>query len=240
MAVHGTPDPTPTSRAGEPNPVMVDAVLRVEHAEALDPWVDRLAPAAAALVKDPTVRDLLHGKAMGHALHPLLTDVPIGTWSSAFLLDFIGGKRSRPAATRLIGTGILAAVPTAVTGLAEWAATSDQPARRVGLVHAASNTVGLGLYVMSYRARRRGRHGVGVLTSLAGLSVIGVSGFLGAHLSVARKVGTRDEAFVAQVPLGGDGAAEPGDFRVGGAGPAPDAATGGRHRDEGTDPTTAI
>lgn len=221
MAVHGTTNPPTSRRGAEPTPVLVDAAMRLEHAESLDPWVDRLAPAAAALIKDRKVADLLHGKAMGHALHPLLTDVPIGTWSSAFVLDLVGGKRSRPAAQRLIATGILASLPTIATGMAEWAASGDQPARRVGVVHAAANSVGLGLYVMSYRARRRGRHGVGVLTSFAALSVVGVSGFLGAHLSIARKVGTRDETFVAQVPLGGDGAAKPDDFRVPGSGSAP-------------------
>ncbi|GAA2723420.1 DUF2231 domain-containing protein [Cellulomonas aerilata] len=200
MATYGT---TSTPEAGDAGsrPAMVEAMLRLEHAEALDRWVDRLAPAAAALVRDQKVADLLHGRAAGHAAHPVLTDVPIGTWTSAFLLDLIGGRRSRPAARRLIGAGILAAVPTAVTGLAEWAATSDQPSRRVGVVHAAANTVGLVLYTASYRARGRGHHLRGVVLSLAGLGVVGGSGYLGAHLSLARKVATRDPAFAAQVPL---------------------------------------
>ena len=221
MAAHGTTSsPTPFGGALDKTPVMVDAALRLEHAHALDPWVDRLAPAAQALVRDKKIADLLHGRAMGHALHPLLTDVPIGTWASAFVLDLIGGKRSRPAARRLIGVGILATVPTVATGLAEWAATTDQPARRVGVVHAAANTVGLGLYALSYRARGRGRHARGVVLGLAGLGVVGVSGFLGAHLSLARKVATRDPAFAEQVPL------------------AEEIASNGRHRDVPTDPST--
>jgi len=227
MAVPGTTTTPTLSSAGEPVPVLVEAALKLERTAALDRWVERLAPAAAALVKDRKVAAVLHGRALGHAAHPLLTDVPIGTWASAFVLDLIGGKRSRTAATRLIGTGILAAVPTAVTGLAEWAVTTDQPSRRVGAVHAAANTVGLGLYVLSYRARRRGRHGFGVLTGLAGLSVVGVSGFLGAHLSLARKVATRDDAFAEQVPLGGDAVPVPGE---------PSAP--GRHRDGG--PVTEV
>ena len=231
MAANGT-TPSPTlSRLGEPIPVLVDAALRLENMHSLDPWVERLSHSAAALVKDKKVADLLHGKFMGHALHPLLTDVPIGTWASAFVLDFIGGKKSRPAATRLIGTGILAAVPTAVTGLAEFAATNDQSARRVGLVHAAGNNVALVLYVLSFRARRRGRHGSGVLLSLAGLGLVGATGFLGAHLSLARKVATRDPAFADQVPLAGEALPVPGE-------PGLPGSTAGRHRDEtsGTGP----
>ena len=200
MAEHGT-TPSPTlSRLGEPIPVLVDAALRLENMHALDPWVERISHSAAALVQNKKVADVLHGKFMGHALHPLLTDVPIGTWASAFVLDFIGGRKSRPAATRLIGTGILAAVPTAVTGLAEFAATSDQAARRVGVVHAVGNNVALMIYVMSFRARRRGHHGRGVIFILSGLGLVGATGFCCAHLSLARKVANRDPAVAYQEP----------------------------------------
>ena len=226
------PDPTSTtlSSTGEPAPVLVDAALRLEHAEGLDRFVDRLSPVAAALVKDPKVADVLHGRFMGHAAHPLLTQVPIGTWASSFVLDLIGGRRSRPAATRLVGTGILAAVPTVVTGLAEWAVTTDQPARRVGVVHAGANTVGLLLYTASFRARRRGHHLRGVGLGMVALSVVSASGFLGAHLSLARKVATRDPAFAEQVPL----------VEEVEAGSVGETGGSGRHRDPGTSPAASI
>ena len=225
MAAHGTPSPPTLSSAGERVPALVDVALKLEHAQSLDRFAQRLSGVGAALVSNKKVADVLHGRFMGHAAHPLLTDVPIGTWTSAFLLDLVGGKKSRPASRRLVGTGILAALPTAVTGLAEFAATTDQAARRVGVVHAAGNNVALVLYVLSYRARRRGRHGVGFLTSLAGLSVVGASGFLGAHLSLARKVATRDPVFANQVPLGGDALPVPGE-------PGEPGGTAARHREE--------
>jgi uncharacterized membrane protein len=240
MAAFGSTS-TPDAHGGRP--VLVDAALRLEHAEALDPLVDRLSQVAAAVVRDRRVADLLHGRAIGHAAHPLLTDVPIGTWMSAFLLDLVGGKGSRPAARRLIGVGVVAAVPTVLTGYAEFAVTSDRPSRRVAVVHAGANAVGLLLYAASYRARGRGRHARGVLLSLAGLGVVGGSGFLGGHLAIARKVGTRDPAFVAQVPLpdevdsGGTSLADAAGLTTGEA--AADAGTG-RHVDTGTDPTAQI
>jgi uncharacterized membrane protein len=230
MAAHGTT--SPSGRAADRTPVLVDATLRLEQATVLDRAVSLVQPAAAALVAHPAARYWLHGEFMGHAAHPLLTQVPIGTWASSAVLDLIGGKGSRPAATRLIGTGILAALPTAVTGLAEWAATSDGAARRVGVVHAGANTVGLVLYTASYRARRRGRHLRGVGLGLAALSVVGASGFLGAHLSLARKVATRDRVFAEQVPLAEEAAAVGGDSSVGGdrtgrhTGPSGDLAAG--------------
>ncbi len=52
-------------------------------------------------------RDLLTGRWLGHAVHPVLTDLPIGFWTSAFTLDLIGGRRSRAAAQRLVGLGVL-------------------------------------------------------------------------------------------------------------------------------------
>jgi uncharacterized membrane protein len=242
MAAHGT---SPTGTWGRPTPVLVEATLQLERATVLDRLVALYQPVASALVSNPAVRDVLEGRALGHALHPVLTQVPIGAWASSALLDVIGGKSSRPAATRLIGTGILAAVPTALTGAAEWAATSDQAARRVGAVHAGANAVGLVLYTASFRARRRGHHLRGVGLGFAALSVVGVSGFLGGHLAQARKVGTRDPAFAEQVPLAAEvGASGRGTSSrtdgLGTGGAAGDAGAGGRHRDEGADPTAAI
>lgn len=242
MAAHGTPTPTPSRSGVDPHPVLVEATLQLEQATALDRLVGLLQPAAAALVADQRLADLLHGRFMGHAAHPLLTQVPVGTWASSAILDLIGGRRSRPAATRLIGAGILAAVPTAVTGLAEWAVTTDQPARRVGVVHAVANTVGLLLYTASYRSRRRGHHLRGVGLGMTALSVVSASGFLGAHLSLARKVATRDPAFAAQVPLAEEVADPMSPLGPGvgsGVGPGTDAGAG-RHRDDGDASSTTV
>lgn len=185
-------------RADEP--ALVGLALRLEEDGRLDAAVDALQPAADALVAEPTRRDALLGKVMGHSLHPLLTDVPIGAWVSALTLDLVGGRTSRPAARRLIGVGILAAVPTAVTGLADWqhAGRRDQ---RVGVVHAAGNSVGLLLFGASWLARGRGHHARGVALGLLGGAAAGFSGFLGAHLSLARNVAARDEAFADSLPV---------------------------------------
>jgi len=130
----------------------------------------------------------------GHALHPVLTDLPIGFWTSATVLDLVGGKQSRPAATRLLALGLLAAVPTAVTGLAEFEATGQRE-KRVGVLHAASNSVALACYVSSLSARRNDRHTRGVLLALAGSGATGVSGYLGGHLTAVRKVSSRHPGF---------------------------------------------
>lgn len=143
------------------------------------------------------VKDVLSGTWLGHALHPLLTDVPIGTWTSATLLDLFGGEASRPASKKLIGVGLMAAVPTALTGWTDWADTepgSDE-VRRIGIVHAISNVTAAVLYGASFAARRRGAHTTGVLFGLAGAGAMGAGGWLGGDLSYTRGVGVNESLF---------------------------------------------
>ena len=144
------------------------------------------------------VKDGLSGTWLGHALHPLLTDLPIGTWTSAVLLDWLGGGRGADrAADRLIGIGLAAAVPAAVTGWNDWADSEVASAsvRRVGIVHAAANVAAVGLFGASLAARRGGARGGGKLLALLGAGAIGVSGHLGGHLSYAKGVGVDQTAF---------------------------------------------
>ena len=183
-------EPTPSTA----EPAIVQWTKRLEAATALDGMAERLQPLADALVADPDRAAALRGMWLGHAVHPLLTDLPLGAWVSATVLDLVGGRTSRPAAQRLIGFGVLAAVPTAVTGVAEWASTQGGE-RRVGVAHAAANETALLLYVLSWRARRRGRHGRGVLLGFAAGLALGVGGYLGGHLTEARKVASRHPAY---------------------------------------------
>src|SRR5688500_7072099 len=138
-----------------PSPVIF--AKRIENAQGLDRPVRLVQPLVDALLADRSRADLLHGMWLGHAVHPLLVMVPIGTWTSATVLDLVGGRDSRVAAQRLVGTGLLAAAPAAVTGWAEWG-LAEQREKRVGVFHAASNVAAVGLFGASWKARRRGRH----------------------------------------------------------------------------------
>jgi uncharacterized membrane protein len=175
-------------------PLLVRLVLRLEALRALDAPAAALRPLASALVADRHVAGALRGSHVGHAVHPPLTDVPIGVWTSATVLDLVGGPQARPAAQRLVGVGLLSALPTAVTGLAEWAGTGRRD-QRVGVVHALVNVVALVLYTASWLARRRQQHAQGVALALAGATAAGAGGFLGGHLAEARRVASRHPAF---------------------------------------------
>ncbi len=154
-----------------------------------DALSERVKPIAEQLNAGPQGA-LLRGQHIGHALHPLLTNLPLGCWTAANLLDLLGGRRSAPAAQRLIGLGLLMVPPTAVTGLVDWDQDAHDPRiRRVGLVHAAANIVATGLYLASWNARRSGSRGRGIVLGLLGGGVASVSGYLGGHLSFARGSG---------------------------------------------------
>jgi len=118
----------------------------------------------------------------------------LGTWTSASLLDVFGGPEESAAAQRLIGSGLLAAAPTAWTGWAEWAAAGPRD-KRVGLVHAGINGLTIGIYAASWVASRRGRHKTGARLALGAAAVLSLGAYLGGHLAEARKVGTHHPAF---------------------------------------------
>jgi hypothetical protein len=136
------------------------AVGLEERAE-LDLAVDGLSVIADPLAEG-WPRMVLSGQWLGHAFHPLLTDIPLGCWASASLLDLLGGTSARSASQRLVGLGVLTSLPTAAAGLSDWAHI-ERRFQRVGLVHAAANGAVLALFGASYLARRRGRHARGVV-----------------------------------------------------------------------------
>jgi uncharacterized membrane protein len=172
-------------------------VTLTEHIEAngsLDRLADRLTPLVQPLGASPRLRDVLLGRWLGHALHPLLTDFPLGAWTCTSLLDLFGGRRSRPAAEGLLTFGLAAAVPTVLAGAVEWTITSGRE-RRVGVVHAGINTAALSLYTASLITRRRHHHALAMALGVAGGITATVGGYFGGHLTLARKVGTADPAF---------------------------------------------
>ena len=173
------------------------AVGALESVEVLDPVAVKLAGAVSKAVPVGAPRDVLSGTWLGHALHPLLTDVVIGSYTSATLLDVLGGDDDGGASERLIEVGLAASVPTVASGLNDWAMTvfGDRRARPVGLVHAMANLTGSGLYAASLVARRRGERGRGKLLAAAGAGALAVGGFLGGHLSFTRGVGVNQTAF---------------------------------------------
>jgi nitrite reductase/ring-hydroxylating ferredoxin subunit/uncharacterized membrane protein len=173
------------------------AIGALERVETLDAMSLKIAEVVRNAVAVGAPRDALSGTWLGHALHPLLTDVVVGSFLSATLLDLLGGDDSGRASERLIAVGLVTAAPTVASGLTDWALTvlGDRRTRPVGLVHATANLTASTLYGASLAARRRGARGRGTLLALAGGAVLSAGGFLGGHLSFTRGVGVNETAF---------------------------------------------
>jgi nitrite reductase/ring-hydroxylating ferredoxin subunit/uncharacterized membrane protein len=168
---------------------------QIEGLDALDAVAEPLQNAVRTLVpQESKLKDLLSGTWLGHPVHPPLTDVVIGAWTSALLLDLLGGDETEQAADGLVAAGILAAVPTAAAGLSDWAELRGG-SRRVGSVHAIGNTTALVLHALSLAARRRGDRRLGVTLSTLGYAAASFSAWLGGHLSFGKGVGVNQTAF---------------------------------------------
>lgn len=155
---------------------------RLDGATALDAVARPLERTLDRLLGEGPVAQALRGRWLGHRVHPLLTDIPVGCWTSAWILDLVGGPSAEAAAQTLVGIGVVAVAPTAVTGWADWA-TLPAPKQRAGIVHAASNAVAAGLYAGSWAARRAGDHRRGVVLGHLGAAAATVGGYLGGHLA---------------------------------------------------------
>ncbi|MFC7850823.1 hypothetical protein ACFUTU_20370 [Arthrobacter sp. NPDC057388] len=134
-------------------------------------------------------RSVFHTGVLGHSAHPPLTDVTLGCWTGASILDLAGGTQARSGATLLVAAGVLAAGPTSLAGTGDWAGMTGVE-RRIGAVHALGTDAAIFLFLGSLMARLRGRHALGVGLGLAGNTVAG-AGFLGGHLALTRGTARR-------------------------------------------------
>ncbi len=168
-------------------------VAKLESTETLDGLGQTAGRTVRRVIPAGAVKDALSGAWLGHPLHPILTDIPIGVWTSSVLLDWTGGKGSQSASDRLILIGLLAAGVTAASGWSDWADSEKDnlEVRRSGLIHATTNATAVALMLGSYSARKRGDRGRGKLLSLVGSSALGAGGWLGGHLTYTLGAGVK-------------------------------------------------
>jgi nitrite reductase/ring-hydroxylating ferredoxin subunit/uncharacterized membrane protein len=168
---------------------------RLERAPLADPVIDALQAGVRSLPLGRG-RDMLHGRWLGHPLHPLMVQVPIGSWLSAAVLDTRPG-RSREAGL-LVGVGLAAAAPAALAGAVDWAELHREQAR-VGLAHAMANWTAVGLYATSLACRLKGRTAAGRAYGFLGLTAVGIGGLLGGHLAYRQASGANHAEEVPHV-----------------------------------------
>ncbi|XXT17438.1 DUF2231 domain-containing protein [Sorangium sp. So ce429] len=164
-------------------------------------WIDLIADPLqrgirSVLRRAPTVAKVLHGKFLGHPLHPVLVTIPIGAWSCALVLDLAGiggGRKVHRGADATAAIGLAGAVAAAAAGLADWSTTLGS-AKRIGFVHGAMNMAIAGLYGASLASRAVGLRSLGIALSTTGFGLAGASGWLGGELIYRYGVGVSNDA----------------------------------------------
>jgi nitrite reductase/ring-hydroxylating ferredoxin subunit/uncharacterized membrane protein len=174
-------------------------------------WLDRIAEpmqhAVSGMLRPGPIgtplRNILNGTFLGHPLHPALTDVPIGSWTFAFLADVLdslpGGQRLRPGATLAVGLGIAGALGSQLSGLADWSHT-EGTTRRLGMTHGLLNLVATALYGGSLTLRLRGKHAAARAVASIGYGTVLFSAYLGGELAYHCRLGVDHGTFDSAVP----------------------------------------
>lgn len=178
------------------DPAEIDEALERQRwleapAQSLQSLVDGAFRRAGA--RGTAVKDFLHGVWLGHPLHPVLTDVPIGAWTVALVLDAreaAGGRSSLSrCADAAVAVGVVGALCAAAAGLADWSPYAEKAPRRLGLAHAALNTAATSLFAVSWDLRRRRLRPAGRTAAMAGGLLALVAAYIGGSLVYRQKVG---------------------------------------------------
>jgi nitrite reductase/ring-hydroxylating ferredoxin subunit/uncharacterized membrane protein len=164
-----------------------------------NPGIDRVAEPLSKAVRGAfeasgpigqQAKNALHGVWLGHPLHPVVTDVPIGAWTTALALDAAanGDPGMRRAATFAIGVGLAGALGAAVTGLTDWSETDGQ-SRRAGLVHGLLNLTATTLFATAFALRRKDSHDGGRKCAWTGYAIALGAAYLGGDLVYGQRIG---------------------------------------------------
>ena len=181
------------------SPAPVELLERIEAAEGLDRIADPLRDAVRRVPRRAS--SILRGDWLGHPLHPLLTDLPIGFWTTSWVLDLTVPKRAARTSTAMVGLGVATAVPTMAAGLVDWADLPREK-RRSGLALLGMNVVATVAYTSSFRARISGHRRRGIALGMLGAALATGSGYVGGHLVFGSAGG--DEADADAADLTGD------------------------------------
>ena len=148
-------------------------------ARPLGDWLHGLADAIFGRMV--TVRSFLNGTWLGHPLHAVLTDVPVGALTMVIVLDVLGQPVGADIALVL---GILAMLASAVIGFADYSVT-DGKARVRATVHSTLMVVSLVLYLVSLalRAGSPADRTVPIAVSIVAYLVLSAGAFVGGDVA---------------------------------------------------------
>jgi nitrite reductase/ring-hydroxylating ferredoxin subunit/uncharacterized membrane protein len=135
-----------------------NAIINSELVKKISAPVDSILNRSFQTTPLRPIKLLLNGSWLGHPLHPLLTDIPVGAWTLAILMDIVGLIFHLPqlgiASSMAVALGIAGALAAAAAGLMDWM-DIDPAEKSVGAVHGIVNTVATLFFVGSLLMRWR-------------------------------------------------------------------------------------
>lgn len=127
-------------------------------------------------------KNLLNGTWFGHPLHPALTDIPIGAWTTTLVLDAVAAARDDEALAKAaditLATGLVGAAGAALTGVTDWSDTYGKE-RSVGLLHGLLMVATVATYSAALGARLSGARSAGAALGGAGYALLLGAAYLG-------------------------------------------------------------
>lgn len=138
------------------------------------------------------LQNILNGVWLGHPLHPVITDIPIGAFTTTIVLDAMemstGNKAYEKGADISLGLGLIGALGAVVSGLADWQWTYGE-SRRFGMAHALLNTSSLLFYFPSWLLRRQKHRAMGRYLAFVGYGLSVLAAYIGGDLVYRQKIG---------------------------------------------------
>ena len=170
----------------------IDAQSR--WAKPLGEWLHGLM--AAIFGRMLPIRDFLAGTWLGHPLHALLTDVPIGALTLVIVLDVVGQP---VAADVALLVGVVTMIASALAGYADYS-TTDGRARVRATVHSSLMLVSLVIYVVSLAIRATGptSRTLPIALSIVAYLILAAGAFVGGDVvyALGNRVDRRDRKSV--------------------------------------------
>jgi len=131
-------------------------------------------------------QDFVNGSWLGHAAHPVLTDIVIGGATLIVVFDLavliLSADGLDTASLVAVGVTTLAALGAVWTGLTDFKDTATGNERNVAILHGLINIVATVAYIASFVLRLGEGDDLGRWFSLAGALILTVGGYIGGHL----------------------------------------------------------
>ena len=148
-------------------------------------------------------RSFMHGRWLGHPIHPILVHIPVGAWTAAAIMDlFCRHWSAWYAADWAILIGLIVAIPAWISGLNDWLAYDSMPVRRIGFAHMSLSSLAFVLYAISSMFRAGNHVILGLFMGYLGFATLLLTGYLGGTMVYQMRVGVNRAEEIEETPEG--------------------------------------